>query len=304
MSPLLHAAASEKSFSVFLSEVLLHSITEILPVFPFLFIAYLLLELIEHRASGKTLRIMEKSGFWGSVLGGFFGAVPQCGFSAAASNFYAGRIITLGTLISIFLSTSDEMLLIMISKSIPFTSVLAILGYKIAVGIFVGLFIDLVIRIMKIPKKDIDIDAICEASNCRCEDGLVRSTVRHTLSTTAFILLATLAIRTLIFFIGEENISLILYNKPVISHFLAAIVGLLPNCVVSVTLTDLCIERVITVGTMLSGLFSNSGIGLLVLLRINKSKKENILIIGILLLSGFVFGLIADLVGFSEITGF
>ena len=304
MNFLLHTSSEGKSFALFLEEVLLHSIIEILPAIPFLFAAYLLLEIIEHKTSGKSLRIMEKSGFLSSVFGGLLGAVPQCGFSSAAANFYTGRIISLGALISVFLSTSDEMLLIMISKNVPFTSLLTVLLYKIAVGIAVGLIIDLIIRLMKLPQKEIDIDAICDEANCKCENGIIRSTLHHTLSTGLFITVITLLINTLIFFVGQESISLILYDKPVISHFLAALIGLLPSCAVSVTLTDLCIERIITCGTMLSGLFANSGLGLLVLLRINKNKKENLLIISILLVSGFVFGLLADVVGFSEMFGF
>lgn len=280
-------------------EVLLHGILDTLKILPFLFITYLIMEFIEHKASGKTRAFMERSGRLGPLVGGLVGAVPQCGFSAAASNFYTGRVITLGMLISIFLSTSDEMLPIMISGKVSAVGILAILGYKAAVGILVGFAVDFTLRLLNRKKEPINIDRICEEDNCHCERGVFLSALHHTLTVGGFVLLITLLINLLVFFIGAESISKIMYGKPFISHLIASIIGLIPNCAVSVALTDFCLEGFITAGTMLSGLFSGAGVGLLILFKVNKRIKENLAVVGILVAAGTVFGLIADLLNFS-----
>jgi len=236
-----------------------------------------------------------------ALLGGLLGAAPQCGFSAAASNFYTGRVITLGTLVAIFLSTSDEMLPILISSRISATAILAILGYKTAVGIAVGFIIDLILKLMRRERRPINIDEICEEDNCHCERGIFFSALHHTLTIGGFILLITFVINALVLFVGSENIAKIMYDKPIISHVIAAILGLIPNCAVSVTLTNLCLEGIITAGTMLSGLFSGAGVGLLILFKVNKSIKENLVITAILVLCGSVFGFVADLLNFSAL---
>jgi len=280
-------------------EVLLHGILDTLKILPFLFITYLIMEFIEHKASGKTRAFMERSGRLGPLVGGLVGAVPQCGFSAAASNFYTGRVITLGMLISIFLSTSDEMLPIMISGKVSAVGILAILGYKAAVGILVGFAVDFTLRLLNRKKEPINIDRICEEDNCHCERGVFLSALHHTLTVGGFVLLITLLINLLVFFIGAESISKIMYGKPFISHLIASVIGLIPNCAVSVALTDFCLEGFITAGTMLSGLFSGAGVGLLILFKVNKRIKENLAVVGILVAAGTVFGLIADLLNFS-----
>ena len=132
-----------------LLDVLIDTILDGLKILPFLFLTYLLMEYIEHKTSNKTKKIIKKSGKFGPIIGGFLGAVPQCGFSVAATNFYAGRIITIGTLISIYLSTSDEMLPILISEEQNIWLILQILAIKIAIGIFAGIIIDLILRLCK-----------------------------------------------------------------------------------------------------------------------------------------------------------
>lgn len=301
MNFLLHADSDGDVFHRIYKSVLLEGILDTLKIIPFLFITYILMELIEHKASSKTRAFMEKSGPLGPLAGGILGAVPQCGFSAAASNFYTGRVITLGMLVSVFLSTSDEMLPIMISGKISASAILAILGYKALVGIIVGFIIDLVLKLTNHGKKPINIDEICDNDNCHCERGVVFSAIHHTLTIGAFLLLITMILNGLVLAIGEENIRSILYDKPVISHIIAAIVGLVPNCAASVALTNLCLEGYITAGTMLSGLFSGAGVGLLVLFRINKNIKENLLVVAILVASGIVFGALADIMNFSAL---
>lgn len=282
-------------------EVLLHAILDTLKIIVFLFLTYLLMEFIEHKAEDKLTGFIKKSGHFAPTIGGVLGILPQCGFSASASNLYAGRIITMGTVVAVFLSTSDEMLPIMLSGNIPPIAILATLGYKAVVGILVGLILDLILRALKKNDEPINIDELCDEEGCKCEGGIFRSALHHTLGVGLFVFIITVLINALVFMIGEENLSHVLYNKPFIGHLIAAVFGLIPNCAASVALTTLCTEGYITAGTMMSGLFSGAGVGLLVLFRVNKRPRENFLIMGVLVLVGLVFGLLADLIGFSTL---
>ncbi len=292
---LLHTHA-EGEIGHWAEEIFLHGLIETLKIIPFLFLTYLLMEFIEHKAGDRTERFMRRAGVFAPIVGGALGAVPQCGFSAAASNLYAGRIISMGTIVAVFLSTSDEMLPIMISGNIPLGSVALVLLYKACVGIAVGMAVDLVMRLMRRGGEKINIDAICDEDNCHCERGIWYSALHHSLTISLFLLLITFAINALVFFIGEDNLGAIMYNKPFISHLIAAVFGLIPNCAASVVLTKLCTSGIITVGTMMSGLFSGAGVGLLVLFRVNKKIKENLIVVGILVGVGLIFGLLGDLI--------
>lgn len=288
-------------FGRFLDEVVWHGFIDTLKLVLFLFLTYLLMEFIEHKASDKVRITMSKAGSLGPVIGGLFGAVPQCGFSAAAANLYTGRVITLGTLIAVFLSTSDEMLPILIAGNIKISNVLLIMLYKCVVGIAMGFAIDLTLRLMKVEKEDIDIDGICDNDGCHCERGIVRSACHHTISVSLFILAVTLLINTLIFFVGYEALSSSVFSVPVLSHILCAAVGLIPNCASSVALTQLAVSGVISAGAMMSGLFAGAGVGVLILFRMNKRPRENVLIVGLLLIIGVIFGIFADLFGIALI---
>ncbi len=299
----VHDESHGDLFTEILEEVFLHGLTDTAKIILFLFLTYLLMELIEHKASDRAKRLMQRSGALGPALGGLIGAVPQCGFSAAVSNFYTGRVATLGTLIAVFLSTSDEMLPILISGKVGIGAILAILGYKAAVGMLVGFAVDGCIRLFRREDAHLHIGEMCESDSCHCERGIFRSALHHTLTVGGFVLLITVLLNAAVFFIGSENLTRVLYDKPFISHLIASLLGLIPNCAVSVALTDLCIEGFITAGTMLSGLFSGAGVGLLILFRVNKRIKENLAVMGILVLSGTLFGFLADLAGFSALIG-
>ena len=282
-------------------EIFLHGLLDTLKILPFLFLTYLLMEFIEHKAGERAEDFMKRAGVFAPAVGGALGAIPQCGFSAAAANLYAGRVISIGTVVAVFLSTSDEMLPILISGNIPVGTAVLVVVYKAAVGMLVGIGVDAVIRLMKREPERINIDAICDEDNCHCERGIWYSALHHTATISLFVLLITLAINALVFFVGEENLGAIMYNKPFISHVIAAVFGLIPNCAASVALSTLCTQGLITAGTMMSGLFSGAGVGLLVLCRVNKKAKENAIIVAIILVSGVVFGLIGDLIFPAEL---
>lgn len=293
---LLHTHGESEGWLAFTDEVLLHGLIDTLWLMPFLFLTYLLMEWVEHRAKDKAELVMRRAGVLAPLVGAAVGAVPQCGFSAAAASLYTGRVIGLGALLAVFLSTSDEMLPVLISGAVDPISIIIILGYKVAVGALVGVLADLLLRLLGRGRGEIDIDALCERDGCHCERGIFHSALRHTLTVSGFVLLITVAVDTLVFFVGESALSSVLYSVPVLGHLIAAAVGLIPSCAVSVALTSLSLDGIITAGTMMAGLFSSAGVGVLVLFRLNRRVKENLLVLGILLAVGTGFGLLFDLI--------
>ena len=285
-------------------DAILDALIDSIKLLPFLFIAYLIMEYIEHKTGEKTKNAIKKSGKFGPLLGGALGIFPQCGFSAAASNLYAGRVITLGTLIAIYLSTSDEMLPVLISEAVPFTTIITILAIKLVIGIIAGFTIDLSLTLIKKRKnnkqenKEVEeeIGNICEHEHCHCEDGILKSAIKHTVSIFTFILIITVAVNIIIHFIGEDNLSNLILNKSVIGPMIAGIIGLIPNCAGSVILTQLYLENVISFGSVIGGLLVGSGIGILVLFRVNKNLKENLKILGMLYAIGTICGIIIDVI--------
>ncbi len=294
---LLHAHREGASLlEEILTEILWHGFLDTLKIIPFLFLTYLLMEFIEHRAEDKAESFMKKAGKYAPIVGGALGAIPQCGFSAAAASLYSGRVISFGTVIAVFLSTSDEMLPVLLGGNIPPLTVLLIILYKAAVGILIGLLVDLIFRFFRKNEENINIDEICDNDNCHCEKGILHSAFHHTLTIGAFVLLITLAINALVFFVGEERLGGVMYDKPFVGHLIAAIFGLIPNCAASVVLASLASKGIITAGTMMAGLFSGAGVGLIILFRINRHIKENLLLVGILVLVGVAFGMLGDVI--------
>ena len=279
-------------------EAFIETIIDSLKLLPFLFITYLVMELIENKAGDKTNAIIKKSGKFGPILGALLGLIPQCGFSAAAASLYAGRIITLGSLIAIFLSTSDEMLPILISEAAPINVIIKILLIKFLIGMVAGLLIDLFFRkIYKKKEESNHIHQICNDEHCHCnENGILKSSIKHTLHIFAYIFVISLIINILIFIIGEDNISNIIINIPILGNIISTIVGLIPNCASSVILTQLYLEEIIPLGCLISGLLVNSGIGLLILFKVNKPKKQNLMILLILFIIGLFSGIVIDLI--------
>lgn len=277
-------------------EVLEHTILDSIKLLPFLFITYILMELIEHKAGEKTEKIIKKSGKFGPVIGALLGIVPQCGFSAIAANFYAARIITRGTLIAIFLSTSDEMLPILISEGAELGLILQILTIKVIIGIAIGIVIDIFNKSNNNRNKSDEIHKICEHEHCNCEEeGVVKSSIKHTAQIFIYIFIITLIINAIIHFIGEDNIANFIINIPVIGTLIAGLIGVIPNCASSIILTELYLEGIITLGPMIAGLLVNSGVGILILFKVNKNKKENLTILGILYIVGITAGIVLDL---------
>ena len=263
-----------------LLHVLEHTLIDTIKILPFLLIAYLIMEYIEHKTTDKTRDAIKKSGKFGPFIGSLLGAFPQCGFSVTATNLYAGRVITLGTLFAVYLSTSDEMLPILLSEGVAGPLILKILGIKILIGILAGVVIDLIAnRFYKNKKEENKIESICEHEHCHCEESIVKSAIKHTLNVFIFILLISLVLNIAIEYIGEDKLAGLISSKPVVSTLIACAIGLIPNCASSVILTQLYLSNVLSLAVMIGGLLVNAGVGLLVLFKVNHNQKENIKIV-------------------------
>ena len=279
---------------------ILDSLIDTVKLIPFLLITYIIMEFIEHKTSHKTKDAIKKSGHFGPLIGGILGVVPQCGFSAAASSLYSARIITLGTLIAVFLSTSDEMLPILISEAVDVRIILSILGIKLVIAVIVGFIIDLFFRKkFETSEDEPEIKDLCEHEHCHCEHGIFKSALKHTINITLYIFIISLVLNIIIYFNGEDNLAHILNSTPIIGPIIASLVGLIPNCASSVIITQLYLSKVLNFATMIAGLLVNTGVGLLILFRTNKDLKENIKITVLLFAIGVIFGIIFDLIGFN-----
>lgn len=260
---------------------------------PFLFIAFLIIEIIEHKLTKKSKKIISKSGKFGPIIGSILGIFPQCGFSVMATNLYVTRIITLGTLISIYLSTSDEMLPILISEKVDANIIIKILLIKVLIGILCGFIIDVIIR--KTHKKEKETYDICEKEHCHCNKGIIKSSIIHTLKTLIFIMLISFILNIILETLGENNLSKIFMKNTLFGPFFASIVGLIPNCGASVMITELYLNNAISLGSTIAGLLTGSGVAILVLFKSNKNIKENISILLTIYFIGTISGVIIEL---------
>ncbi len=277
--------------------VIKHTIIDCLNMLPILYIAYLLMEYLELKAGDRLNVAVAKVGKAGPLLGSLLGVVPQCGFSGAIAGFYAAGIVTLGTLIAVFVSTSDEMLPILLSSSVGFSVVLKALLFKIFGGIVCGYAIDLTLRIFRKGKEATSshIHDFCEQEHCDCHENIFLSALRHTIKVFILIIIVTFALNLAFEYIGEAFLSDLFITQPVIGEMLSSLVGLIPNCSVSVLITNLFVEGVITEGMMLSGLMANAGVGLLVLFRLNKNVKQNFIITAVLYVCSVLLGILCGM---------
>ena len=267
----------------FLKEALL----DVLKLLPFLFVSFIVMELIEHKLNNK--KKIKKMNKFGPLAGSVLGLIPQCGFSVVSSNLYAARVITLGTLFSIYLSTSDEMLPILIANKADISIIVKILFTKFILGLFFGILVDIIYK----TKLSNNINEICEDDNCHCEESIIKSSLIHTLKISVFILIVNI---TLNIIIDKEILTTFINNNKIISPILSSIIGLIPNCASSVVITELFLEEIIPFGSCISGLLSGSGLGLLILFKQNKNFKENIIILITLIIFSSICGIVINLI--------
>ena len=277
-----------------MSDSIIDALIDTIKIIPYLFVAFLILEFLEHKLSHKNEAFLRKNKKYGPIIGGILGGLPQCGFSTMASSLFSSKVITMGTVVAVFLSTSDEMLPIMVSESVSITSILTIIGFKVLIGIVVGLVVDFIFK-KKYEKEHIH--DLCSRDHCDCEhDGLFKSSLKHTIKIAFFILIANIFINLIIFLIGEEVLKQFLEGGNIFTYFISSLIGLIPNCASSVIITELYLSNLISIGTLFSGLLTGSGIGLLLLFKNNDNKLENFTILGIVYFIGVFVGLLVDII--------
>lgn len=283
-----------------LLHALLHALKDTATVLPFLYLTFLLMEFLEHRAGGRMTRFLRRSGRFGPAIGAVLGAVPQCGFSSSVASLYAGRVVSLGTLMAIFLSTSDEMIPVALAHlrdgGGTVLWIFKVLLIKVVLGMAVGFAVDLLFR----RRQEADVEDLCKEEGCHCERGIFLSALFHTLHVALFLFLVNLVLGGVVEFVGEDTLKAAFRSIPVVGQMISAAIGLIPNCAASVVITELYFDGVITAGTMLAGLLSGGGVGILVLFRTNRHhKKENLLILLSLFVLGALLGTLYDLLPFS-----
>ena len=283
-----------------LLHVLLHGALDSLKVLPFLFLTYLLMELLEHKAGDGVKNAVGKAGRFGPLVGGALGLLPQCGFSAVAAGLYAGRVVSVGTVLAVFLATSDEMIAVFAGNGVPVRQIFAVLGVKLLVAVLVGFVVDLLLRRRAEP---LHVEDFCEEEHCHCEKGIWRSALHHTLHVFLFVLAVNLLLGFLLELWGEENIAALMQEIPVLGELIAALIGLIPNCAASVAIATMYTKGVISAGALLAGLLTGAGSGLLVLFRTNHRLRENLQIVAVLLLVGVLFGTLFHHTGLAAALG-
>lgn len=275
---------------MFMFDVVIDTLIDSLKLLPFLFIAFLIIEALEHSMKKGSKCIISKSQKVGPFVGSVLGLIPQCGFSVLATNLYSSRVITLGTLISVYLATSDEMIPIFLSHKAGAGIILGILFIKFVIGMVSGYIIDKVIR-----RKEVMDNRICKEEECHCEEGIFEASFKHTMKIFIFIFVITFALNVIMYFGGEKLLYSVFNHNNVLGVMIGALVGMIPNCSASVIICELYFSEMISFGMMMAGLLCGSGAALMVLCRVNKSVRDNVCILGILYVIGVISGVVIDI---------
>lgn len=281
-------------------ELIQDTLIDTAKMLPFLFVACLLVEYAEHRADGRLVRLLSRGGSVGFAVGAGLGLVPQCGFSAMAADLYSGHVISLGTLLAVFLATSDEAVLIFLSNPSALPLLGKLLIIKFCVALIVGFVVDYLLRgrlvhsgLMR-EKEPIE----CPCTHEEGEESVFKAALLHTAQLLFWILLFSLLIHAGMEYFGSDLLSQWITSSQFWQPALAALVGLIPNCAASVLLAQLYLAGSITFASLTAGLCSAAGIGLVVLFKTNKSKKKSFAILAILYLASLAAGLVIGLLGF------
>ncbi len=283
-----------KDFFEAIATVFGEPVIDTLKILPLLFLAYLLMEVLEKKASKKMENTLGKIGRAGPIFGSLLGCVPQCGFSGASANLYAAGIITEGTLIAVFLSTSDEALVLLFSSLSSFDVIGKLILVKIIIGIVAGFLIDFINRRRKITKVPVD---MCRDCGCDEDEGVLLPALKHTLKVGAFVFIVNFVLFNIASLLGEEFIHSILLSGSFFQPFITGLVGLIPNCAVSAAITELYSSGALSFGSAIAGLCSGAGVGLAILFKANPVKKENFRIVIWLYAIAVVSGVILNLLG-------
>ena len=272
-------------------------VQETLLLLPFLFATYLVLEAIEAHAGGALEKFLERARSVGPAAGALAGAIPQCGVSAAAASFYAGGVITAGTLLAVFLSTSDELIPVLLSERVPVALLAKIVGIKATCALGVGFLANGILAFVRHSRRDVAIHDLCAHSHCGCHEhkGILVPALIHTLEIFVFIVVISGAIELCMHYFGEDSLSTLRLNHPFFGELAAGALGLIPNCAVSVAGAKLYLAGAMSPGALMASSFTGSGLGLLVLFRTNRSLKENLALLVIVYALGVLLGMATGL---------
>lgn len=297
MTTFLHAHAEMPIYSVSgIFDTLFDAVLDTFKMLPFLFLAFLIIEFLEHKAQDKIKALFTRAGSAGPAVATILGCIPQCGFSVMSANLYSSGIITLGTLIAVFLSTSDEAIILLATAHNGGFEIFKLLVTKIVVALICGYIIYFIEKKKHKPHHHHSHD-LCEHDHCGCEEngGILRPALIHTVKVFGFLLLFTVIIDLAVAFIGTDALSHLLLSESVFQPLLSAVIGFIPNCASSVLLTQLYIEGTLSFGSLIAGLCTNAGAGMLILFRDKSKIKENLKILGILYACAVIPGVILHL---------
>lgn len=274
-----------------ISDAFLDAVLDTLRTLPFLFAAFLVIESAEHYSNQFSSRVLARVGKAGPFLGAVLGCIPQCGFSVAAANLYSGGLITLGTLLAVFLSTSDEAVLILLAHPGSGKVIGSLLIWKVLIGIGAGCLLDLLFRKRKEEKH---IEEMCKSCGCSDTSGVLRPALLHTVRLGVYLLIFAFCLNLILELVGIEQLSRILGKNTPFQPFLAALLGLIPNCASSVLITELYLSGGLSFASAIAGLCAGAGVGAAVLFRSNHPVGENVKIVallyGIAVISGLLLG--------------
>lgn len=278
-------------------DIILDSLIDSIKMLPFLYAAFILMEFIEHKSGDKLAVMLEKAGhskIGGPAVGAALGCIPQCGFSIAASNLYASGIIGAGTLMAVFISTSDEAVPVLLAHPDMIGNLWKLFAAKIIIAIIAGAVFGIIMKAVFKNDDDVHFEEIC--TDCGCEShGIWLSSLMHTMKIFVFILIINLIMGLALGIAGEENVAAFLDKMGIFQPFAAALVGLIPNCASSVIITELYASGGISFGTAVGGLSTGAGMGLAVLFRANKNMKKNAMFLAFLYCFGVLSGIILNL---------
>lgn len=287
-------------------EIFLHALShawgDSVKMVPFLYLAYLLIEWLERHHGARIEQALAGGGRWGFVPGAVLGCVPQCGFSAVAANLYASRVITPGTVLAVFIATSDEAIPLMAAEPSQWLSLAGLIVCKTLFGMVGGALLDVPLR--RVLPASLYGGYAGHADEVDCHEeheehsGIWLAALRHTVEIFLFILLFSLLIGLAFEWIGEDTITAALAGMGVLQPMLTALVGLVPNCATSVLLAQLYMGGAISFGSLFAGLTAGAGVGLAVLWRVNPSWKQNLFMTGLLWALGAAAGMLLQIAGF------
>lgn len=286
-----------------MNELVMDALVDSAKMIPFLLVMYFIVECFERKFGGNIEHRLEKTAKAGPVLGALFGCVPQCGFSVVAASLYSRRIITLGTLLAVILSTSDEAIPVLLAAPDQTKTVLLLLGAKFVIALVAGALIDLLPRQRNPEPSSATPAAESGHKGCCCHHVSEKTGYRqllvhplvHTAKIFTFIFLVTLGLNGLMAWVGEENIGKLLLRHSLFQPLLAALVGLIPNCAASVAIAGLYLQGGLSFGSTLAGLCCSGGLGLLVLARENRNIKDTLRVIVLLVAISTIVGLAIQL---------